>query len=282
MDPMKDKICIVTGANSGIGRETALALAKKGAHIVMVCRNQKRGEEAKKEIITISGNDSVELMLCDLASQKSIRKFAKAFLEKHDRLDVLVNNAGVMMWERTLTTDGIETTFAVNHLGSFLLTNLLLEMLKKSAPSRIVNVASKAQKEIDFEDLQNERGYSMRTAYGRSKLANILFTYELARRLEGTSVTANCLHPGVVNTNLFKHAIPYPLSYGLKVVEHFFKKPKDGAKTSIYLASSKYVECISGKYFIGTAPAKSHRQSYDIEACKRLWNESERLTGIKP
>ncbi len=202
--PMTGKTVLITGATSGIGKATAMGLANMGASVVMVGRDRGRGEAAVAEIKERSGNASVDLMLADVSSQREIRRLADGFGEAYPRLDVLVNNAGVFRSERITTADGIEATFAVNHLAYFLLTNLLLERLKASAPSRIVNVASAdhSNATIDFDDLQGEKGYRGAKAYSRSKLANVLFTYELARRLRGTGVTVNCLHPGVVGTNL--------------------------------------------------------------------------------
>src|SRR5581483_7870588 len=216
---MQGKVCIVTGANSGIGRITALELARLGAQVVMVCRDRARGEAALAEIKQATGNNQVELMLCDLSSQADIRRFADEFKATHARLDVLVNNAGVYQRKRATTVDGLEATFAVNHLGYFLLTNLLLDVLKQSAPSRIINVASGAHASghINFDDLQGERQYKGVRAYCHSKLANILFTLELARRLAGTGITANSLHPGAVATGIFR-ALPKPLEALIKLL----------------------------------------------------------------
>src|SRR5215210_5786673 len=201
---MGEKICLITGASSGIGKATAMGLANMGASVVMVGRDRGRGEAAMAEIKEKSPNASVDLMLADVSSQQEIRRIADEFKDAHPRLDVLINNAGVFSSKRITSADGIEMTFAVNHLAYFLLTNLLLDVLKDSAPSRIVNVASGEQRNatIDFDELQGEKGYKGAKAYSQSKLANVLFTYELARRLEGTGITANCLHPGVVGTNL--------------------------------------------------------------------------------
>jgi NAD(P)-dependent dehydrogenase (short-subunit alcohol dehydrogenase family) len=273
---MTGKLCIATGANAGIGRETAIGLAKLGARVVMVCRDPGRGEKALREIKHESGSDRVELMICDLSSQKSIRRFADEFSRRYDRLDVLVNNAGVFLRQRSLTENGIESTFAVNHLGYFLVTRLLLDLLKKSAPSRIINVASTAHKygKIDVNAWPTGRDYSAFAAYANSKLANVLFTYELARRLEGTGVTANCLHPGAVASNLFR-GLPGFLEALIRLVTI---SPERGARTSIYLASSREVEGITGKYFARRRPVKSSEASYDLEAARRLWEVSEELT----
>ncbi|KKM77107.1 hypothetical protein LCGC14_1373310, partial [marine sediment metagenome] len=205
---MKGKICIITGANSGIGKATAIALAEMGATIVMVCREKETGESAQKEIIELTGNKNVDLLLCDLSSQKEIRELVSNFKNKYQVLHILINNAGVMMKQGTVSTDGFEMNFAVNHLAPFLLTNLLLDMLKKNAPSRIINVSSGAHKtaKLDIDDLQSEnKKLRLMRIYGNSKLALMLFSYELSRKLEGTNVTINTVHPGVVATNLGRH-----------------------------------------------------------------------------
>jgi NAD(P)-dependent dehydrogenase (short-subunit alcohol dehydrogenase family) len=277
-DEMTGKVCVVTGANAGIGMETARGLALMGAIVVMVCRDRERGEAAQSEIKQSTGNDAVELMVCDLASQASIRQFAADFKQRHDRLDVLVNNAGVLLRERSLNEDGIESTFAVNHLGYFLVTNLLLDVLKKSAPSRIENVSSTAHKygKIDIGGWVAGRDYSTFGSYSNSKLANVLFTYELARSLQGTGVTANCLHPGGVGTNLFR-GLPGILQSVIKLVTI---GPERGARTSIYLASSPEVEGVTGKYFARRRQQKSSEASHNEDAARQLWEVSEELTGL--
>ena len=276
---MTGKTCIVTGANAGIGKETALGLAKLRATVVMVCRDRERGEAAQREVKQSSGNQRVELMLCDFSSQNSIRQFAKAFTEQHERLDVLVNNAGIVLRERSMTEDGLESTFAINHLGYFLVTNLLLDVLKKSAPSRIVNVASAAHKfgKLDINGWPTGRNYSAFGAYANSKLANVLFTYELARRIKGTGVTANCLHPGTVGTNLFR-GLPKFLKTLIKLVTIGTER---GARTSIYLASSDEVEGVTGKYFARSRQQESSEVSRNEEAARALWQLSVELTGLK-
>lgn len=275
---MTGKVCIVTGANAGIGKETALGLARLGADVVMVCRDRQRSEAALREIKHKSGNDRVELMLCDFSSQNSIRQFAQEFKHHHQRLDVQVNNAGVVLRVRSMTEDGLESTFAINHLGYFLLTNLLLDVLKKSAPSRIVSVASAAHKfgKLDVKGWPTGRDYSAFGAYSNSKLANVLFTYELARRLKGTGVTANCLHPGGVGTNLFR-GLPKFVQALIKLVTI---SPERGARTSIYLASSPEVEGVSGKYFARSRQQESSEASRNEEAARMLWELSEDLTGM--
>jgi NAD(P)-dependent dehydrogenase (short-subunit alcohol dehydrogenase family) len=275
---MTGKVCIVTGANVGIGKETALGLARLGADVVMVCRDRERSEAARREIKQKSGNNGIELMICDLASQNSIRQFAHQFQARYRRLDVLVNNAAVVLRDRSVTEDGLESTFAINHLGYFLVTNLLLGLLKESAPSRIVCVSSAAHKyaRLDLGAWPTGRGYSSFGAYANSKLANILFTYHLARRLEGTGVTANCLHPGTVGTNLFRE-LPQFLQGLIKLVTI---SPKRGARTPIYLASSPEVEGVSGKYFARCRQQKSSESSHNEEAERRLWEISAELTGL--
>jgi retinol dehydrogenase 14 len=273
---MNGKVCLITGANSGIGKATALGLAQMGATVVMVCRDQAKGEAAQREIKAASSSESVDLLLADLASQQSIRQLAGEIRERYPGLHVLINNAGISPSARRLTSDGIESTLAVNHLAPFLLTNLLLDHLKASAPARIVNVSSTAMGTIDFDNLQGEKQFNMMSIYGQSKLMNGLFTYELARRLEGTGVTANCLHPGVVSTNLARDFFPL---FRL-LVRFFFISPEKGAQTSIYLASSPEVEGVSGKYFIKKREAKSSPASYDEAAAKRLWRISEELTHL--
>lgn len=270
---------MITGANAGIGKETALGLARMQATVMLVCRDGERGFTAQQEIKQQTGNDSIELMICDLASQNSIRSLASDFKERHDRLDVLINNAGVLLREHSLNEDGIENTFAINHLGYFLLSNLLLDVLKKSAPSRIVNVASTAHKygKLNIGERVTGAGYSAFSAYANSKLANVLFTYELAGRLEGTGVTANCLHPGGVGTNLFR-GLPGFLQALIKLVTI---SPERGARTSIYLASSSDVEGVSGKYFARRKQEKSSAASHSEEAARRLWEVSEELTGAE-
>jgi NAD(P)-dependent dehydrogenase (short-subunit alcohol dehydrogenase family) len=275
---MTGKICLVTGANSGIGKVTVRRLAEMGARVVMVCRNRERGQHALDEIRRKSGAASLELLCCDLSSQKAIRNLAIEFLERYDRLHVLVNNAGLMMRRRTLTEDGLESTFAVNHLAYFLLTNLLLDVIKISAPARIINVASIAHMAgaINFDDLQCERSYSGMAAYRQSKLANILFTYEMARRLEGSGVTVNCLHPGVIATNLARD-MPKVVDLALRA---FLTSPEKGADTSVYLASSPEVEGVTGKYFDDREEARSNDESYNKDVARRLWEVSAHLTGL--
>src|SRR5215218_6575279 len=278
---MDEKVCLITGATSGIGKATAMGLASMGASVVMVGRDRGRGEAAMAEIKEKSPNASVDLMLADLSSQEQIHRLADNFKEAYPRLDVLINNAGLFRSERITTADGLETTFAVNHLAYFLLTKLLLDVLKASAPSRIVNVASGEQRNgtIDFDDLQAEKGYKTAKAYSQSKLATVLFTYELARRLEGTGVSANCLHPGVVGTNLGS-GVTGALGFTVRALTPLMKSPEKGAETSVYLASSPEVEGLSGGYFVKKAEARSSEASHDQRIARRLWEVSADLTNL--
>ncbi len=278
---MSGKVCMVTGADSGIGKATALGLAGLGARVVLVCRERGPGEEARSEVARAGGDGAADLMIADLSSQASVRDLAAEFKRRDGRLHVLVNNAGVLRGKRTVTADGVETTFAVNHLARFLLTGLLLKVLEASAPARIVNVCSKIgpRTELNFDDLQSEKGYTAVRAYSRSILAGVMFTYELARRLEGTGVTANCLHPGIVATGLFRKA-PALHRFLFRVLGPLLSSAGKGAGTSVYLASSPEVEGASGKYFVGKAPARSPAASYDEDAAARLWEVSAKLTGM--
>lgn len=272
---------MVTGATSGIGLVTARGLAALGATVIVVGRNPQRGADVVHRIQQETGTPAVEFMLADLSVQARVRQLAEAFQSRYGRLDVLVNNVGGFFLRRQLTADGIEMTFALNHLSYFLLTNLLLDTLRASAPARIVNVASESHRgaEIDFADLQMERRYSGRRAYGQSKLANLLFTYELARRLEGTQVAANALHPGFVATNLAKNNGPM-VRLVLRLLHLRAISPEEGAQTSIYLASSPEVEGITGKYFIDRKPVSSSPASYDEAAARRLWEVSAEMAGL--
>ena len=275
---MSNKVCIVTGANTGIGKATALALAKHGATVVMLCRSRERGEAARAEIAAASGRD-VDLIVADLSVQAEIRRAANEFVARYTRLDVLINNAAVLMPKKTMTADGIETMFAVNHLAYFLLTNLLLELLKASGSSRIINVSSNAHrfiKKLDFDDLQGEKKFGTLRAYALSKLANIYFTYALARRLRGTAVTANALHPGVIRSEL-NRSMP---ALAVWFFNKFTKPPEEGASTPLYLATSPEVEGVSGRYFDACREKTTTPISYDVEASEQLWRLSAKLTGI--
>ncbi len=283
---MEGKTCIVTGANSGIGKAASVELARRGERVVMVCRNRERGEAALADVAAAAKDGGgAELLLADLSSQQEIRRVAAEILGRYPAIDVLLNNAGAVNTSRTVTVDGIETTFATNHLNYFLLTNLLLDRIKAGAPARIINVSSTAhtRASINFNDPQFARGYGAFKAYGQSKLANVLFTYELARKLEGSGVTANALHPGVVRTRFGKNndgMFGSVFAGIMKVVGTFFIGPDQGAATSVYLATSPEVASISGKYFSKCAEAPSSAASHDESAARRLWEMSEQMTGL--
>lgn len=278
---MENKLCIVTGANSGIGYETTKALAQKGAYMVMVCRNEERAEKAKQQIIEETGNSGIEIVLCDFSIQSEIKKAAQEIGEKFDKIDVLINNHGFLASERNETVDGLEETFAVNHIGYFLFTNLLLEQLKAAESARVINVASEAHRvgEFDPDNIQLKEGFKPFKAYGNSKLFNILFTKELAHRLLETSVTTYSLHPGVVGSN-FGQSGSWLMSLMYTIGKPFMISSKKGAKTSIYLAASPEVENVNGAYFKNkkaTIPSKTAR---DADAARKLWNMSEKLCGM--
>jgi NAD(P)-dependent dehydrogenase (short-subunit alcohol dehydrogenase family) len=280
---MQGKICMVTGANSGIGKATALELAQMGATVVMVCRDRARGEQARSEITTTSRNNAVDLLQADLSSQQSIRQLVENFQHHYTRLHVLINNAGAAFpGRRRETVDGVEMTFAVNYLAPFLLTNLLLDVLTASAPARIVNVSSAAHKSgsIQLDDLQAEQRYRPMRTYPQAKLAVVLFTYELARRLQGTGVTVNCLHPGFVATNFAQSDGGPAVRLLVKVLGSFGASPQEGAKTSIYLASSAEVEGVTGKYFVKCIPRRSAAISYDESLQRHLWEQSAKLVNV--
>lgn len=282
---MKGKTVVVTGANSGIGLETAAELARAGARTVLTARDAGRGEAAVAEVRRRAGHDEVSLVVFDLASLASVRQGAAEILDRCDRIDVLVNNAGLVLSKRQETTDGFEATFAINHLGPFLLTGLLLDRITKSAPARIVNVSSTAhqgaRRGLDFDDLQARRGYRGMQVYSRSKLANIYFTTELARRLAGTGVTANCLHPGTVATGYGRDGdATGVLGFGVRVIKPFVLTPAQGARTSVYLASSPEVRDVTGEYFVRCRSRRPSKAARDPEAARRLWEVSEQLVGL--
>lgn len=281
---VQNKLCIVTGANSGIGKATAMELASQGAYVVMICRNEKRGLNAKEEIIQKTGNTGVELMLADFSYQYEIREVAEKITNKFDQVDILINNVGTIFHKRQETMDGIEKTFAVNHLGPFLLTNLLLPHLNKAPEARIINVASEAHRVgvpvFDLDNLQLQKGFGGVKAYGLSKLCNIMFTHELAKKLEGTHITTNALHPGVVSTNLAEEA-SWWMKFLYFIGRPFMRSPGKGARTPIYLATSDEVAGISGKYFKNQKQVKPASIAFDDEMTSKLWDISERLTGLK-
>jgi len=280
---MSDKVCLVTGGNSGIGKSVAFGLAKMGATVVVVSRNKEKGQTAITDIMEKSGNKNVELMQADMSSQDSIHQLADEFKARHEKLHLLINNAGVYLTKRTESEDGLESTFAINHLGPFLLTSLLLDILKASSPSRIVNVTSDAHKgaNIHFDDLQGEKRFSGWQAYGQSKLAMILFTHELAKRLEGTGVTVNSAHPGVVRTNFAKNNGGLVM-LGFRFLGIFFISPESSAKRILYVATSPDLEGVTGKYFTKMHETRSSPESYDDDSARRLWLVSEQLAKLSP
>ncbi|XP_017014746.2 retinol dehydrogenase 13-like [Drosophila takahashii] len=276
------KVFIVTGSNTGIGKETVLEIAKRGGTVYMACRDMNRCEKARQDIIRESGNNNIFARELDLSSLESIRKFAAGFKKEQDKLHVLINNAGVMHCPRTLTKDGFEMQLGVNHMGHFLLTHLLLDVLKKTAPSRIVNVSSLAhtQGSINVDDLNSEKSYSRIGAYSQSKLANILFTRELAKRLEGTGVTTNSLHPGAVDTELSRNW-PSIVSFLVRPLQLIlFKTPVNGAQTTLYAALDPELKEVSGLYFSDCKAKDVSAAAKDDKTGKFLWAESEKWTGV--
>lgn len=281
---MSGKVVLLTGASSGIGKETAIALAREGAELTIVCRDPGKSAAAKAEIGRKSGSTSVGTISADLVRLKEVRRVAQEFSAAHDRLNVLLNNAGRAYPDYAETEDGLERTMALNYFGPFLLTNLLLPQLQKGAPSRVVSVSSVAHYggQLDLTEINGKGnvGTGGMAAYSRSKLALVLFTYELARRCAGTGVTANCLHPGAVRTGIWRHAGPYtPL---VLFASLFMIGPKKGARTSIYLATSPEVEGVTGKYFERCQEKASSKRSQDPVLAKQLWELSEKLTGLRP
>lgn len=278
---MKNKICLVTGANTGIGKATAIGLASLGAEVIMVCRNKDKSEKALKQIIRQSKNNAVHLLIADLSSMNEVRNLSKEIHSKFNKIDVLINNAGLITMQRQSTVDGYEYQFAVNYLSNFLLVHLLLDLLIKSAPSRIINISSGVHRgvNIKFDDLQSEKEYNPHQVYGMTKLAQILFTHKLSKVLEGKNVTVNALSPGIVATNLLSDFNDQPRMLGfLDRLKN--DSPEKGAETSIYLASSDEVKNISGKYFVNKQIEESSIASYNEKTADRLWDESKKLCGI--
>lgn len=284
--PLSDltgRVCVLTGPTRGIGRATAAGLAQLGATLVLVCRRLEDGEAVARELAESHPATPAQVVTADLSSQRSIREAADTIHERHRRVHVLVNNAGVIPRQRETTVDGLEMQFAVNHLAYFLLTNLLLDVLMDGAPSRVVNVSSGAHQGgvLDFSDLQSVRRYDSVRVYGRTKLANILFTYELARRLRTTGVTANCLHPGVIATKLLADYMNLPVVGGA-IARTFGNSPDKGSEAILHLAASPEVEGLTGCYFVGEREDRSSPTSYDEALQHRLWDESARLTALAP
>ena len=278
---MRDRVCLVTGANSGIGLATTIGLARLGARVVMLCRDAARGAAARDRVRRDTGSEAVELLVADLASFASVRAGADQLAARHPALHVLVHNAGVTTRRRQSSADGLELTLAVNHLAPFLFTALVAPLLRAGAPSRVVVVSSRVERvgRIDFDDLQSTRRYGSVRAYAQSKLANVLFTYELASRLSGSGVSANCLHPGFVDTQFMRETPAW-----LRALwRSFLSTPEQGARTSLYLAASPLVDGVTGKYFEKVdRERRSSRRSYDEGVRRRLWDVSAQLTGAPP
>jgi len=281
---MAGKVVLITGGTGGIGKATAIGLARIGARVGITGRDLARAERSAAEIRAASGNTAVDAFAADMSSQAEVRRLAVAILDSYPRLHVLVNNVGGFWAHRRVTADGVERTFALNHLAPFLLTNLLLDRLKASAPARVVTVSSGAQGmgRIEFDDLQGARSYSGQRAYSQSKLANVMFTNELARRLEGTGVTAISLHPGVVRTNFGAEDQAWYFALISRVALLLLKTPEQGAQTSIYLASSPDMDGITGKFFANRTPKTPNKVAYDTDMTARLWQVSAELVRMTP
>lgn len=283
MPTMNGKVCLVTGATAGIGLVTARELAKMGATLVLVGRNPTKTATVVETLKRETGNSNISALLGDLSLLKDVRRVAAEFKQKHDRLHVLLNNAGAFYSQRYVTAEGLEMTFALNHLSYFLLTHLLLEVLKASAPARVVNVSSNAHAsaKLNFDDLQNAKQYNGFEPYSQSKLMNILFTYELARRLQGTGVTTNCLHPGFIASEFGKNNPGWVGRIAMPIVHLFARTPEQGARSSLLLATAPELEGVTGKYYDDNQrEARSSPASYDTAAAKRLWEMSAEITGI--
>jgi len=280
---MIDKTVLITGGTGGIGRATAIGLSSLGARVGITGRDRARAQAAAAAITRASGNPAVDVFVADMSSQAEVRRLAGEVLATYPRLDVLLNNVGGFWANRHVTADGLEHTFALNHLAPFLLTNLLLERLTASAPARVVTVSSGAHSmgTIAFDDLMGEPSYSGRRAYNQSKLANVLFTYELARRLAGTGVTATVLHPGMTSTAFGAEDAARGWGPLIALARLFMKRPEDGATTPVYLASSPEAEGVTGRYYVDRRPRQSHASSYDADATTRLWRVSAELVGIR-
>ena len=277
---MNGKVCLVTGATDGIGKVSARVLAELGAKVIIVGRNPEKSAIVLAELKSISGNENIDLLMADLAVMQEVRDLAEQVISRYDRIDVLLNNAGGYFTKHEITSDGLEMTFALNHMSYFLLTNKLMELLKYSAPARIVNVSSDAHYGVDmeFENLNGEQEYKAWKAYQKSKLANVLFTYELLKKVPG-NITVNCLHPGFVATN-FGHNNGGFFGPVLKIAQRISAiNPEEGAKTSIFLCSAPEVKGVSGKYFYKCQPKTSSRESRNMDTGKRLWQISSDIAS---
>ena len=273
---MAGRICLITGASGGLGKATALGLARLGASVIMACRDEARGEVDRAEVETTSGNREVQLVVLDLASQQSIREVAARIKAERGRLDVLINNASVFKGKRSVTPEGLETMFGTNHLGHFLLTNLLLDELKASPQARVITITAPSTTRLNFDDLQGERKFNALSAFGASKMCNLLFTYELARRLAGTQVTSNALHPGLMKSNLMSEA-PAPIRWLTRL---FSSTPERASLSLLHLASSPKLASVSGQFFKGMKPSSSSAYSRDEQVQRRLWDVSAQLVGF--
>lgn len=279
---MTGKTILITGGTGGIGKAAAIGLASMGARVGITGRDRARAERAATDIESESGNQAVDVFVADLSSQAEVRRMADEVLAAYPRLDVLVNNVGGFWSHRHTTADGLEHTFALNHLAPFLLTSLLLDRLASSAPARVVTVSSGAQSfgKVDFGDLMGEQDYSGQQAYNQSKLANVMFTYELARRIDGTGVTATVLHPGMTNTSFSAEDPARVMAPVVFLARPFMRSPKKGAQTLVYLASSPAVEGVTGSYFVNRKAKKSNQSSHDRGLTTRLWQVSSDLVGV--
>ena len=279
---MQPRLCLITGANSGIGRITALELAKKGFDILMLCRNLDKARPVRQEIKAVSQTRRVDLIQCDVASQESVVQAAREIIDRYDHLDVLLNNAGLYLDQPQFSPEGIELTFATNHLGPFLLTNLLLDLLQKGQHARVVTVSSEAHRwsrGFRLDEIARPRSYNGINAYGASKLCNILFAKELANRLMDVGITSNSLHPGAVNTNFGGAAASWQGAI-FRLMKPFFITPEQGAQTSIYLASSAEVERVTGLYFDKSRPKTPSSEARSEFNATKLWQLSEQLTSL--
>jgi len=279
---MHGKITLVTGANAGMGKVIATELARLGATVVIVSRDRQKGEEAQAEIAAMTGNPSLDLLVADLSSQQAIRQLAQEFQQRYSHLHVLVNNAGAHIQQRQVSVDGIEMNLAINHLSAFLLTNLLLDTMRTSAPARIINVASNAMTHsINLADLQSKQTFVPFDVYGQAKLAMVLCTYALARRLAGTGITMNALHPGLTATNIVDNVAPPIARPFVGIIKRFLQTPEQGAQTALYLATSPEVEGVTGQYFVRGKQGRSVPISYDEALQERVWNMSADLVGLE-
>ncbi len=278
---MQDKIVLVTGANAGMGKVIATELARQGATVVMVSRDRQRGGEARREIALATGNTSLDLLVADLSSQQAIRGLVDEFQQRYSHLHVLVNNAGSHIQQRQESVDGIEMNLAINHLSAFLLTNLLLDTMHASTPARIVNVASNAMtRSINLDDLQSEKTFVPFDVYGQAKLMMVLCTYALARRLTGTGIVVNALHPGITATNIIDHVAPPIARPFVEIIKWFLQSPQQGAQTALHLITASEVEGINGQYFVRSKPGRSVPISYDEALQELVWHISEELVGL--